>query len=113
MARDKPDRRRDLRVTSLNLVQVDQSENELQTNLTVGRTLNISRGGLRLELQETLPLRSLVGLTLALGEHIIEVTGRVRYLNKLDDGTCAMGIQFVDLTAEQQALIDKIVRERG
>ena len=50
MAKDNQDRRQDLRVTSLNLVHVAQSENELQTNLTVGRTLNISRGGLRLEL---------------------------------------------------------------
>ena len=112
MAKDNKDRRQDLRVTSLNLVQVAQSENELQTNLTVGRTLNISRGGLRLELQETLPLRSSVGLTLALGEHIIEVTGRVCYLHALDAETCALGIEFVDVTDEQQVIIDEIVCER-
>lgn len=113
MARDNQERRRDLRVTSLNLVQVDQSENELQTNLAVGRTLNISRGGLRLELKETLPPRALVGLTLALGEHLIEVTGRVCYLDQLDEETYAMGIQFVGVTDEQQALIDELVHERG
>ena len=98
--------RLDLRIKNLNLVQVSRfNEEGSQADLATGRTLDISQGGIRLELYHPLPLRTLVALTLALGETLIEIQGKVVYLEEIDEERCAMGIQFRNMNeADRQAL---------
>jgi len=65
---DHDDRRNHPRIEKCQLVQVSRFDEEgFRADLATGRTLNISRGGLRLELVHPLPLRSEVSLSLALG----------------------------------------------
>lgn len=91
------------RVRNLNLVQISRfDEAGVHADLATGRTLDISTGGIRLELHYSLPLRSVVELTLALDEELIEVRGKVVYLKEIDDERCAMGIQFTDMTAKDR-----------
>lgn len=107
MTEPHDDRRHDPRIEKLQLVQVSRFDEEgFRADLATGRTLNISRGGLRLELLHPLPLRSEVSLSLALGNELVEVHGRVTYLESLDDERSAMGVQFLDLSAEDRRKID-------
>jgi len=102
----KTDRRREPRVRVLSLVNVDQRDDAGElTELTVGRTLDLSQHGMRLELSRPLPLRSRVRLTVALSDRILTVDGQVRYVNELEEGRCAMGIQFVELSADAEAAL--------
>lgn len=108
------DRRHDPRIAKFQLVQVTRfNEEGFRADLATGRTLNISRGGLRLELLHPLPLRSEVTLSLALGNDIVDVHGRVTYLESLDDERSAMGIQFLDLSAEDARRIDAYLAGGG
>ena len=111
------DRRIEPRIDKIHLVQVSRFDEEgFRADLATGRTTNISRGGIRLELYHPLPLRSKVSLNLVLGEQILDVNGRVVYLEDLqDDDRCCMGIMFTDLDSETQELIDLYVEmgERG
>ena len=77
--------------------------------MTTGRTLNISRGGVRLELHHSVPLRSVVSLNLVLGEMILDVNGVVVYLEALEGDRCCIGIEFTELEPESKAILDEFV----
>ncbi len=109
-AQNKGDRRSTSRVEKVHLVQVNRFDEEgARADLTTGRTLNISRGGVRLELHHPVPLRSVVSLDLILGERILDVEGTLVYLEDLDGQRCGVGIKFKDLHPETEALIEAFV----
>ena len=98
------------RVKQLQLVEVSQFDEEgFRADLATGRTLDLSYGGLRLELDHPLPLRSVVGLTLALDKDLAHVRGRVVYLEQLDESLCAMGIQFTKVAPRSRRVLDHFV----
>lgn len=104
------ERRREPRIEKIQLVQVSRFDEEgMRADFATGRSLNISRSGVRLELHHPLPLRSVVSLSLALGDDILDITGRVVYLEEVDDQKSAMGIAFVGLTPEEQAKVDRYI----
>lgn len=98
------DRRVHPRVDEVQLVQV--SEPGSLTALSTGRTLNISRGGVRLEMCGQLPLRARVRLSMAVGDEFVTVAGSVVYLEALDGGRCSMGVQFTDLDPSSRRRLD-------
>ncbi len=97
------------RVKNLNLVQVDRHDGEGPADLATGRTLDISHGGMRLELYRPLPLRSIVAITLALDDELVDVKGKVVYLEEIDEERCAMGIQFIDVGEGARQQLDHFV----
>lgn len=109
---ENDNRRLASRVERINLVQVSRfDEDGFNADLTTGRTLNLSRTGLRLELHHALPLRSHVRLDLAIGEHLVTVEGIVVYLEALPADRCAMGIAFHQVEPQVQELLDSVVEE--
>ncbi len=106
--------RHDPRIKNLNLVQVSRfNEEGFHADLATGRTLDISQGGIRLELHHPLPLRTLVALTLALGDELLEIQGKVVYLEEIDDERCAMGIQFRDMDEKAKQALDGYLDQTG
>ena len=111
MSQGSPDDRRiDTRVDKINLVQVSRFDEEgFRADLATGRTLNISRGGLRLELHHPLPLRSVVSLDLLLAERLVQIEGVVVYLEALNDDTCCMGVEFRNVPPDIQGELNRLV----
>jgi hypothetical protein len=66
---------------------------------------------MRLELQHHYPLglRSVLGLSLALGGEILDVHGVVMYLQIVDEQRCAVGIQFKDLSEDGRRMIQRFI----
>ncbi len=96
------------RIRNVLLVEISRfDEQGFRADLATGRTLDLSSGGVRLELHHPLPLRSVVGLTLALGNELIQVRGKVVYLEEVDEFRCAMGIEFTDLDDKGVDLLDR------
>ncbi len=98
-----PERRSEPRVASLNLVSVDQCDDAdglLNFSFTVGRTLDLSHRGMRLELSQPLPLKARVSLNLVLVNRIIQLQGLICSVSPTAEGGHAMGIRFIDLSAE-------------
>jgi hypothetical protein len=108
MSESKPsDRRKEPRVHSLNLVNVEEFAGPAYSaEVQVGRTLDLSIHGVRVELTHPLPLRAIVTLQLALDGELIEVGGRVRHLEALEDGLCSVGVELLRLSADAKALIE-------
>ena len=105
------ERRTSPRVDEVQLVQV--SVPSAPSAFTTGRTLNISRGGVRLEMSGELPLRTRVRLSLAVGDEFVTVAGSVVYLEALDGGRCSMGVQFTDLDANSRRRLDEYVERHS
>lgn len=100
------------RVQKINLVQVSRFDEEgFRADLATGRTLNISRGGVRIELHHPLPLRSTVRLDLAVGDEVVGVEGTVVYLQALDDEKCCMGIEFLQVDPRVQQMLNEFLEE--
>ena len=98
------------RVRQLHLVEISRfDEAGFRADIATGRTLDLSYGGLRLELDHPLPLRSVVTLTLALEKGMVQVHGRVVYLEQLETTRCAMGIQFTKVAPRSRRMLDEFV----
>lgn len=71
----------------------------IPANLSVIRTQNLSLGGLRLELKGYYPVLggSTLELGLNIGNEILRVKGRVIYVQRLEEGRSALGMQFTDI----------------
>ncbi len=109
---DGVDRRAGERVRRVTLVHLGSPEEwGSQGDLTIGRTINISDNGVRLELLKyyPLPLRSVLGVSLSTGDEILELKGRVIHLQLLDEERCGVGIQFQDLSSEDCSKIRKLI----
>jgi len=92
------DHRREPRVQARTLVNaVTLSQSGFETDLSLGRTLDLSRDGMRLELDHALPPGSTLRLSVALEDHVLTIHGVVRYLRDVDARAWEMGIEFLDV----------------
>ncbi len=114
MPNHSSERRHEPRVSTVNLVNVAEfTDVGFRTDLEIGRTLDLSHDGIRIELSHPLPLRTIVTLDVQLGERILELHGKVRSVVEIDERTCDMGIEFVDVTPEEYELLDEFLKLRA
>lgn len=79
---------------------------------SLGRTLDLSEGGVKLETHKPLPMLSRVKLTLADGEEIIDVEGDVIHLHRAHNNMIETGVEFVDLTWDIKEKLKQMVATR-
>ena len=91
----KHERRQEARIKSLNLVRV--RERGSPGPGVLGRTLDLSREGARLEVERAFPLESRVCFSLALGNLVLELEGRVRSLRERGAHRFELGLQLYEL----------------
>lgn len=101
---------------AIDLVQVEEfifpALTTFKGDETLGRTLDLSRDGLRLELDHALPLRSRVRLHLALGERLLRLDGWVRSSRVREPRGAEVGIEFLGVDPAQRAALDEFLRDR-
>ena len=118
-----PDEQRgDARVMALNLVSYESDHDPIGESIDptpagvpregLGRTRNVSVGGILLEVARSYPLSAVLDLRVALGEHIISPKARVVRLQELAGSRIEMGLKFVELSADDRASIQAFIRER-
>jgi hypothetical protein len=113
------ERRSEPRVKGVTLVDVAEfNDIGLLTDLTMGRSLDLSMDGLRLELNHPIPVNSTLTLELELGERIVEVHATVRSVNPVEDPQnggerWAMGVRFKDLKDDDYEALKEFVELHG
>jgi PilZ domain len=101
-------------VESINLVNIDQFDAQgFHTDLAIGRTLDLSKLGTRLELNHPLPLRTIVSLSLAIDDRVVDVHGRVVFARELAVDRYAMGIEFFDLEDDVSDALAAFIEEHA
>jgi hypothetical protein len=76
----------------------------------LGRTLNVSSGGLLMETADRVDLGRTLLVTLGLGEEMVEISGRVTRSAPSTAELYATGIEFAPVDRARQTLLDRYLQ---
>ncbi|MFC1582151.1 PilZ domain-containing protein [Planctomycetota bacterium] len=98
------------RIKALELVSYENYETT-KTELMqgMGKTIDISVGGMCFESSHALPLGSTLKLSLALGDDFLECEGMIKSLNLTPDLHVLIHVQFSNISDEAKAMITKFL----
>jgi c-di-GMP-binding flagellar brake protein YcgR len=101
------------RLETLNLVSLSHKDEKGEVDLElVGRTLDLSEGGILLEIHQPLPSENrAVEVTLGIKEEVIQTTGEVVHQRELESGSIGLGIAFREISDEDAAVITRFLDE--
>ena len=91
------EKRKNPRIGSHNLISyvcLEKSGNQVGQGM--GRTLNISAGGILFETHVPIDPQYTVSLTICFEDEMIDIRGKVTYYKKRDDEKFESGIQFIE-----------------
>lgn len=110
--RPKP---RHKRLETLNLVSLSHKDPNGRVDLEiVGRTLDLSEGGILLECSQAVPSENReVEVILGIREYVIKVKGEIVHMRDLEDENIGLGIAFKDLSEEDARIITSFMSEDG
>lgn len=92
------ERRREPRERTYQLVNVSPVNQEgLRTEQLLGRTLDLSPGGARVEVPHEVASGARVQVDLALNEALVSAEAEVRHAGAGDEGAWLLGLEFVEL----------------
>ena len=104
------DKRRHIRIDSLNLSYIMVDENGKKAGEGMGRTLNVSNSGILLEANFYMPPDGTVDLTIAFEDEVVDLPGRVVHTRTGSEGMYETGIQFLDVDSEHHDFIKRFVK---
>ena len=100
-------RSRHKRLETLNLVSFTHKDPEGRIDLeVVGRTLDLSDGGIFLEIPQPVPAGNTeVDVTLGIRDHVINTIGDIVHQRDLENGHIGLGIAFKKLSPEDSRVL--------
>ncbi len=94
------ERRKHTRMDSLNLVSyVCVDENNQVLSQGMGRTLNVTEGGILLETHAPVEQQHIVLVTVGLKDDLVDIKGKVIHHRKGEGGEFNTGIEFIETDA--------------
>ena len=107
---DEGIRRKYERKDSLNLIDyVVLGPEGKPISRRMGRTLNVSEGGILLETHHPLKRGQSVVITIALDEDIVEINGHVVYIKACEEKLFSSGIEFAEIDKEGERVVKKYI----
>ncbi len=104
------EKRRYPRIESLNLIAYAcLDENEQPINQGMGRTLNVSRGGLLLETHYPLECENVLLIDVGLMDDLIDILGRVVHSRLNKESKHETGIAFVEIDEGSALILKKYI----
>lgn len=105
--------RKNPRFPSLNLVSFTSfnQKGNLDTH-SYSKTLNLSEGGMLLEMRKPPDLDSLINLSLGIGENIIQVQGKIVRREKVDGSKFAVGVSFLNINEHDRKILQKYLEQK-
>jgi len=108
MVRDS--KREDQRIQSTNLISyVVRDEKDQDIMQGMGRTLNVSEGGILLETHVPIDPHYVLTVTIALEDEVVEFKGRIVHSAKHEDGGFTSGIAFMEISEEKRRYLRQYV----
>jgi len=104
------EKRKHLRINSLNLSYVCTDENSVIVNEGMGRTLNVSESGILLETNFYIDLKQNISLTVAFENELVDIRGKVVHCRVNSDGKCETGIQFLRTDNKSLNLLKEFIK---
>ncbi len=109
MTKKKQKRKHD-RIDSLNLLNyVCLDENNDEVNQGMGRTLNVSQGGILLETHLPLDKKHIISLSIGLEDEMVDIHGKVIYRREGEKGKSESGIEFQDINEKSLKILNRYI----
>jgi len=105
------EKRKHIRVNSLNLSHVAVGERDETVKQAIGRTLNVSETGILLETHFPIAAQQNVSLTIGIEEDLVEMKGKVVHLIDGETGRFEMGVEFTDMNERARRILKEFIRE--
>lgn len=95
------------RAGTLNLLTYScvNEQNGISTQQGLGRTLNVSEGGVLLETYIPLSSKDVISLTVALREKMVDIKGKILWCKKKVEGMFVSGIEFYEMERDAFAIL--------
>ena len=104
------EKRRAPRIDSHNLLSyVCHDENNLELTQGMGRTLNVSEGGILMETHIYMDPRYMMALTIAMEDDLMEIKGKITYCKKREDGKFETGIRFIEINEAKVKFLKQFI----
>jgi len=103
--------RRHARVKTVNLLSyvcIDESSNPLDQGM--GKTLDISKGGLLMETGVPVEAKFVLLMSMNLREELIQIKGKVIYCRQEDPGVFHTGIRFIETNEKINEVVADMIR---
>jgi len=104
------ERRRHIRIDSLNLSYVSVDEKGSIVNEGIGRTLNVSESGILLETNFQISLGQEVSLTIAFEENLIDLRGKFIHFQAFGNGLFQTGVEFLDVDDSAKEVLKSYIK---
>lgn len=104
------DKRRNERVKSPNLLAyicMDQDKNRVFQGM--GRTLNVSEGGILLETHVPIDPQHTVLLTIAMEDDLMYFKGKIAHSNRRRDGRFESGVEFIEMDEQKRSFLKQYI----
>ena len=111
-AMKKEDKRRQERYDTLNLLSyvcLDSDGKEWQQGM--GRTLNVSERGIKLETHEPIETKYIVLLSIGLEDDVVDIRCKVIYCNRGESGRFESGIEFYEVGPHSMKVLKQFIKE--
>ncbi|MBA4367040.1 MAG: hypothetical protein C0403_05305 [Desulfobacterium sp.] len=109
MTKIKQKRKHD-RIDSLNLLNyVCLDENNNEVNQGMGRTLNVSQGGILLETHVPLDKKHIISLSIGLEDEMVDIQGTIIYHREGEKGKSEAGIEFQDINETSFQILNRYI----
>ncbi len=104
------DKRRHVRINSLNLSYVCVNDKGEAVSQGMGRTLNVSESGILLETHFNIDLEQILSLTVALEEELMDIDGRVVHRREKKDGRYETGVEFLKTDEAEFQILKRFIQ---
>jgi hypothetical protein len=91
------DKRRHIRIDSLNLSHITVTEEGQVVYQGMGRTLNVSESGILLETKYQIPAGDKLIISIGLEDDLMELNGKTVFGKETDPGMHETGIEFIEV----------------
>ena len=105
------ERRKHERIASLNLVNFSSYRHDVLTKQGMGRTLDVSEGGILLEIHSMMDPEDQLELTIGIEDDLVEIKGRVVYCNEEEGGTFRLGVEFLEVGSEALGVLAQYITQ--
>ena len=107
------ERRHERRISAINLATIEVEGEEAGAEELVGRTLDLSLDGMRVEIVHALPLASPVHVRFALGDRLLDVEAVVRSTVEVAGEMAAVGLEFTRIADATRAELGGYLEARS
>lgn len=105
-----PDKRKFIRINSLNLSYVLVEGRGEADRQTMGRTLDVSEAGIRLETHLAVDVGTHLTMSIGLEEDVVDINGHVIHSHQNKGGKYELGIEFLETNAASRKILKKFIK---